>query len=117
MRISPTTGLVPQAAPIPPAPRSPLLPGEKVTFTREYTVPEYWFDHDLGLTFSWIESDGTPTVKINGEQVDPTVKWGYNLVLPIARELAGQKITIEVETTATKEGKTGLWNSIRTGLP
>lgn len=90
--------------------------GEKVTFTREYTVPEYWFDHDLGLTFSWIESDGTPTVKINGEQVDPTVKWGYNLVLPIARELAGQKITIEVETTATKEGKTGLWNSIRTGF-
>ena len=90
--------------------------GEKVTFTREYTVPAYWFDHDLGLTFSWIESDGTPTVKINGKAVEPTVKWGYNLVLPIDRELAGQKITIEVETTATKEGKTGLWNSIRTGF-
>ena len=89
--------------------------GSEVTFEKTVFVPENWIGGELGLSFSWVESGQTPVVRIDGTQVDSVSYYGNNLTIPLPDGSNGKSVRVEVVTTATEDGRCGLWDSVRMG--
>ena len=90
--------------------------GSKVTFTKEVDVPTNWIGGQLGLSFSWVESADKPTVKVDGKEVESVTTYGNNLTIPLPEGSNGKQVEVEVTATATEDGISGLWNSVRVGF-
>ncbi len=90
--------------------------GSEVTFEKTVFVPENWISGELGLSFSWVESGQAPVVRIDGTQVDSVSYYGNNLTIPLPEGSNGKSVRVEVVTTATEDGRCGLWDSVRMGF-
>jgi hypothetical protein len=90
--------------------------GSPFVFTKEIEVPSYMHEYDIAISFSFIESGSAVKVYINGAETEPVAVCGKNLTIPLPRKCNGKKLNVRVETTATNEGKAGLWNSVRLGF-
>lgn len=89
--------------------------GDAVTLEKTLSIPEEWIGGQLGLSFSWVESATTPIVRVDGQEVASMSTYGNNLTIPLPEGSNGKQVKVEVATTATEDGKCGLWNSVRFG--
>ena len=90
--------------------------GSEVTFEKTVRVPENWIGGELGLSFSWVESASAPTVRVDGQEIESVSFYGNNLTIPLPEGSNGKSVKVEVETTATEDGRCGLWDSVRIGF-
>ena len=53
---------------------------------------------------------------MDGKEVESVTTYGNNLTIPLPEGSNGKQVEVEVTATATEDGISGLWNSVRVGF-
>lgn len=91
-------------------------PGTQVILSRYITLPPTFVGEEISLSIPWVESDGLPTVTVNGVDTPSSVNNGYNLTIPLSDGSEGKTVAVEIKMTATQAGQCGLWSRVRAGF-